>query len=143
MRADGRTLAASEYTVAWPAGRTAVGAYPVKVTLRGNYSGSNSATFTILPKATSLSKLKAAKKGFTAKWKKQTTQVDGYRLQYSLKKTFKGAKTVTVKKAKTVSKKVKKLKSKKKYYVRIGTFKKAGGVTYYSSWSKAKAVKTK
>ena len=61
----------------------------------------------------------------------------------SLKKNFKGAKTITIKGTKTVSKKVSKLKAKKKYYVRIRTFRTVNKVKYYSSWSKAKAIKTK
>ena len=39
--------------------------------------------------------------------------------------------------------KVSKLKGGKKYYVQVRTYKKVSGKTYYSSWSKAKAVKTK
>lgn len=143
VKAAGRVLAASDYTITWPAGCTAVGLYRVKVALRGNYAGSGGATFTIVPKGTSISKLKAAKRGFTAKWKRQALEVGGYKLQYSLKKNFSRAKTVTVKKAKATSKKIGKLKSKKRYYVRICTFKKAAGVTYCSPWSKPKSVKVR
>jgi len=50
---------------------------------------------------------------------------------------------VKVKKNKTTSSTVKKLKAKKKYYVRIRTYKKVNGKTYYSGWSKVKNVKTK
>ena len=39
---------------------------------------------------------------------------DGYQIRYSLKKSMKGARTVTVKGYKVTSKKVRKLKSKKK-----------------------------
>jgi hypothetical protein len=43
----------------------------------------------------------------------------------------------------TISKKITGLKAKKTYYVRIRTYKKVDGKTYYSSWSKASKVKTK
>ena len=95
------------------------------------------------PKGTSISKLKAGKKSFTVKWKKQTAQTSGYQIQYGLKKSFKGAKTVTVKNNTSVSRKIKKLKKNKKYYVRVRTYKTVGGQKYYSAWSKAKSVRTK
>ena len=41
----------ADYTVKYAAGRTASGRYTVKVTLRGNYQGSRTLTFKILPKA--------------------------------------------------------------------------------------------
>ena len=54
---------------------------------------------------------------------------------------------MTVSKNKTTSKKISKLKAKKKYYVRVRTYKtvKVNGknTKIYSSWSKAKTVKTK
>ena len=40
-------------------------------TLKGNYSGTKSLTYTIIPKGTSISSLSAASKAFTVKWKKQ------------------------------------------------------------------------
>ena len=67
----------------------------------------------------------------------------GYQLQYATKKSFSGGKKVTVKGAGTLKKALEKLKGGKKYYVRIRTYYKKGGKTYYSAWSKAKSVKTK
>ncbi|MEY8459660.1 leucine-rich repeat protein [Eggerthellaceae bacterium 24-137] len=96
------------------------------------------------PPATTLSKVKTAKKGFKVTWKKQSRKwVSGYQVRWSTKKSMKGAKKISVKSAKRSSLKVSKLKGNKKYYVQVRTFKKAGKKTYYSSWSKAKAVKTK
>ncbi len=95
-----------------------------------------------------IKKLTKAKKSFKATWKK-VSGVKGYQIQYSTSKKFtkKTTKSVTIKKNKTTSKTVKKLKAKKKYYVRIRTYKnvKLNGKTVkvYSSWSKAKTVKTK
>ena len=93
-------------------------------------------------KATSITKLTAAKKAFTVKWKK-AAGVTGYQIQYSLKSNFSGAKTVKIKKAATLSKKIAKLKSKKKYFVRIRAYKTVNKKTYYSAWSAKKTVKTK
>ena len=137
----------TDYTVSYPKGMKNVGKYTVKVTLKGNYSGSKSMTYNINPKGTSVSKVKAAKKGFKVTWKKQATQTTGYQVQYSTSSKFKKAKTVTISKNKTTSKSVSKLSAKKKYYVRVRTYKtvKIGGksVKLYSGWSKAKSVTTK
>ena len=54
-----------------------------------------------------------------------------------------GNKTVKVKKNKTTEMKVKKLDAKEKYFVKIRTFKKVSGKTFYSGWSKVKNVTTK
>ena len=137
----------TDYTVSYPKGMKNVGKYTVKVTLKGNYSGSKSMTYNINPKGTSVSKVTAAKKGFKVTWKKQATQTTGYQVQYSTSSKFKSAKTVTISKNKTTSKSVSKLSAKKKYYVRVRTYKtvKIGGksVKLYSGWSKAKSVTTK
>ena len=137
----------TDYTVSYPKGMKNVGKYTVKVTLKGNYSGSKSMTYNINPKGTSVSKVTAAKKGFKVTWKKQATQTTGYQVQYSTSSKFKKAKTVTISKNKTTSKSVSKLSAKKKYYVRVRTYKtvKIGGksVKLYSGWSKAKSVTTK
>ena len=90
-----------------------------------------------------VSKPKAIRKGFTIKWKKVSVAT-GYEVQYALNSKFtKSKKTVKIKKAATVSKKVTKLKAKKKYYVRVRAYKVVSGKTYYSTWCKAKTVKTK
>ena len=140
--ANGQKIDASNYTVKY-SNNTVVGKATAAITFKGNYSGTKNLTFTINPKGTALSKVTAAKKGFTVKWKKQAVQTTGYQIQYGLKSNFKGAKTVTIKKNKTVKGTVKKLKAKKKYYVRIRTYRTVGGKTYYSAWSASKAVKTK
>ncbi|MCM1285815.1 MAG: leucine-rich repeat protein [Acetobacter sp.] len=146
---SGKTLKKNtDYTVTYAKGRKAVGKYSVKITFKGNYSGTASKTFTIIPKSTSVSKLTKGKKKFTVKWKKLTTQTTGYQIQYSTDKKFKkNNKTITVGKNKTTSKTISKLKAKKKYYVRIRTYKtiKVNGknTKIYSSWSKSKTVTTK
>lgn len=101
-------------------------------------------TITVNPPSTKIKKAKAAAKGFKVTWKKQKVLVDGYQIQYSTNSKFKkSVKTVTIKKKKQSSLSVKKLKKKKKYYIRIRTYKNAGGKRYYSGWSTVKKVKTK
>ena len=79
----------------------------------------------------------------TIKWEKNTAG-NGYQIQYSTSKKFaKGNKTKTISKNKTTSYTIKKLKKKTTYYVRIRTYKKVSGKTYYSGWSSVKKVKIK
>ena len=144
----GKTLVKNtDYTVSYAKGRKYVGKYAVKITFKGKYSGTKTLYFTIKPKATSISSLKAGSKKFTVKWKKQATQTTGYQVQYSASSKFSKAKTITVGKNTTVSKKISKLSGKKKYYVRVRTYKtvKINGksIRIYSGWSKAKTVTTK
>ena len=145
----GKTLVKNtDYTVSYAKGRKYVGKYAVKITFKGKYSGTKTLYFTIKPKATRISSLKAGSKKFTVKWKKQATQTTGYQVQVATNKKFKkNKKTVTIKKQKTTKTTVKKLKAKKKYYVRVRAYKtvKINGksIRIYSGWSKTKTVTTK
>ena len=136
--AAGKTIASTNYTVTYSKNKS-VGKATAKVVFKNNYSGTKPLTFKIVPKKTSISSLKASKKSFTVKYKKQTSGT-GYEIQYSTSSKFKSAKTVKISKNKTVSKTVKKLKSKKTYYVRVRVTK---GSSYKSSWSSVKKVKVK
>lgn len=143
-----RTIPSSYYTVTYSGNGKSVGKYKVTIEFTKDYDGSTTGGiieryYTIKPKSTSISKITANKKGFTVKWKKQTTQTTGYQIQYSTSSKFASAKTVTVSKNSTTSKAVKSLKAKKKYYVRVRTYKTVNGQKYYSAWSKAKTVTTK
>lgn len=134
----------TDYIVQYASGRKNVGTYKVIVTLKDNYSGKKTLSFTINPKGTAISSLSKSKKAFTAKWKKQSAQTSGYQLLYSTNSKFKSRnKYVTVSSYKTTSKTIKKLAAKKKYYVKIRTYKSVSGKKYYSGWSAAKTVVTK
>ena len=140
----GKTLKnGTDYTVKYSSGRKYVGTYAVAVTLKGNYSGSKTLSYYIVPKGTAIRSVSAQSAGFTAKWAKQTTQTTGYQIQYSLYSSFKSAKAITVKKNTATAQAVVNLKPNAKYYVRIRTYKTVGDRNYYSSWSAAKAVTTK
>ena len=131
------------YTVDKAATYAAAGSKSIHCTVCGAVKKGSAVTIPKLKvNAAAISKLTPVKKGFTAKWKK-VKNVNGYEVQYSLKKNFKGAKTVKITKATTVSRKVTKLNAKKKYFVRIRAYKTVKGKKYYSSWSKAKSVTTK
>lgn len=113
------------------------------VTGKGSYSGTKKVSFTIIPKGTSIKKIKAARRSLTLQWKKMTTQTSGYQIQYATRKNFSKAKSKTITGRTKIRTKIKKLKSGKKYYVRIRTFKTVNGKKYYSKWSKIKSIKVK
>lgn len=141
----------NDLAVTYAAGRKNVGKY--KVTVNGktgtNVVGSKTMYFKIVPKGTSLRKLVKGKKVITVKWNKQAkkmsrTRINGYQIQYSTSSTFsKNVKIAKVKGYAMVSKKLTNLKAKTNYYVRIRTYKTVNGVTYYSSWSAKKNIKTR
>ena len=131
----------TDYTVSYKNNK-AVGVATVTVTGKGGYTGTKKLTFNILPRAVTISKLTAGKQSLTVKWGKRA-EATGYELQYALKSSFAGAKTVKIKKNATVSATIKKLKTGKTYYVRLRSYKTVGKKTYYSAWSKGKSGKVK
>lgn len=102
-----------------------------------------SVTVSVVPKGTSISKVKSpAKKQAVISWKANKTG-GGYQIQYSTDKNFKkGVKTVKVTSYKKTSVTVKSLKSKKNYYFRIRTIN-SKSASLVSGWSKAKKLKIK
>ncbi len=138
----------TDYRVIYSKGRKNPGIYAVTIEFQGKYSGEFTENFTIRPKKTSLKKVSAKSRGIQVVWKKQTTQTDGYEIQYCTSGNFKGKtlKKATVKKGAT-AKKISGLKGKKKYYVRIRTYKtvRVDGKSkkLYSDWSGKKTVRTK
>lgn len=138
----------TDYKLSYSSGRKNVGKYSVKITFKGNYSGSKTLYFTIKPKETTVSSLIAKSKGFTVKWKKMTVQTTGYEIQYATNNRFTiNENTIDVCKNISRSKTISKLLAKKKYYVRIRVYKRVivkGKTTkIYSNWSKSKTVTTK
>ena len=116
------------------------------VTIRGigEYKGSRTETFSIVPKKTRLKKLTATKKTIRAAWVRMNSSITGYQIQYATDKNFEsvaGQKRISGADKGTYT--IKKLKRHKTYYVRIRVYKKVGKKRYYSSWSKVKKVRTK
>ncbi len=119
----------------------------ITVTAAGNSEykpATKTVTVTVTPKKATLNSVKStARKTITVKWKRDA-KADGYQIQYSTSKKFKGAKTVDIKKNRTTSTKIKKnLKAGKKYYVRVRAYKKNGKSKICGNYSKVKYVKVK
>ena len=66
---DGNTLKEDvDYTVTYPDGRKSIGKYTVKITLKGDYSGSKKVSFTITPAKTSKITSKTTEKSVALTW---------------------------------------------------------------------------
>ena len=128
-----------DYSIAYSNNKE-IGTAIITITGKGSYTGTKKITFKINPKPATLKKLKAVSgKKLTASWK-TVKNIGGYQLQYSTSSKFKTYKTKKVK-AGTLTKTISELKKGITYYVRIRTYKKVSGKTYYSTWSKVKKVK--
>jgi hypothetical protein len=129
------------YTVSYSA-NTSAGKAKVVVKGKGNYSGTVTKYFNIVPKKQTVTGIRSPKaKQFKVAWKKDT-QASGYEIYYSSRSDFKTHKTVTVSK-KYTSKTVTGVTSGKKYYVKVRSYKLIGGKRVYGKYSAAKSVKIK
>lgn len=139
----GKIIAASNYTVTY-SNNTRAGKATVKITFKGNYSGTVSKAFKIKPAAVTLSSVKYNSKGkITATWKKNSNTT-GYILQYSTSSSFadKNTCTMIINSNKTVSKAITNLPAKK-YYVRVASYINVDSYKYRSAWSSVKNVTVK
>ncbi|MGN0465102.1 MAG: leucine-rich repeat domain-containing protein [Lachnospiraceae bacterium] len=131
-----------DYSVSYKNNKS-VGTATVSIKGLGNYTGTITKTFTIVPKGTTISKLSAISRGFTVILKKQTTQTTGYQVQYSTSSKFSSVVTKDITKNSKTSATYSKIQGNKKYYVRVRTYKSISGKRYYSSWSSVKSVITR
>lgn len=132
----------TNYTVKYSNNKN-IGTAKVTITGKGNYTGSVTKTFTISPKKLGYSSLKSPKKGQIYVKVKRDKAVTGYQMQVAKNSKFtSGLKKATLGKNTQVSKTFTKLSAKKTYYVRVRSYKKVSGKTYYGAWV-VKKVKTK
>ena len=108
-----------------------------------DYYGTQTVSYKILPKTTTLKSVSKGKKKIIVEWAAQKTLTSGYQIRYSKKANLSNAKYKTINKTRTTKKTIYKLSKKTKYYVQVRTFKTVRGTKYYSAWSNTKAAKTK
>ena len=147
---DGGTrLPASQYSLTYSRGRRNVGEYRVKATLKGNYSGSRSVAYSIVPKGTGISGIAGARRAVTVKWARQrekmsSSVINGYQVQVSTDSKFrKNNKITTFKGYNNNYNSVKRLAAGKRYYVRVRTYKTVGKKHFYSNWSRVRSIRTR
>ena len=130
-----------DFTVSYSNNKN-IGMATVTVKGCGEYSGSFNKTFKISTAKQKITKIKTAKGGFTAKWKKQS-MADGYQLKYANNSDFENGKSKYVKTNSTTSLSVSKLRSGKTYFVKVRSYTTVGGKKIYGDWSDVKAITTK
>lgn len=139
--AKGRTISRSYYNVSYDRDSKSAGRHTVRVTFKGNYSGTISRSYTINPQATYITRLSRLSKGFAVNLRRLSSETaTGYQVQYSLNRNFKGAQ---VKVLRGTSMNIRGLQGNKNYYVRVRAYKRSGGRAYYSAWSGVKTVRTR
>ena len=141
VKVAGRTLTnGTDYTVSYSNNKN-VGTSNVYVYGKGNYSGSLSAKFDIVPAKQQIQKLETKYKGFYIDWA-QKGSATGYDVEYSVKANMSGAvsKHLTANKPDTLT--VSGLSGDKTYYVRVRSYTNVNGKVYYGAWSDIKSIKT-
>ena len=141
VKVAGRTLTSgTDYTVSYSNNKN-VGTSNVYVYGKGNYSGSLSAKFDIVPAKQQIQKLETKYKGFYIDWA-QKGSATGYDVEYSVNSNMSGAvsKHLTANKPDTLT--VSGLSGDKTYYVRVRSYTNVNGKVYYGAWSDVKSIKT-
>ena len=141
VKVAGRTLTnGTDYTVSYSNNKN-VGTASVYVYGKGNYSGSLSAKFDIVPAKQQIQKLETKYKGFYIDWA-QKGSATGYDVAYSVNANMSGAvsKHLTANKPDTLT--VSGLAGDKTYYVRVRSYTNVNGKVYYGAWSDIKSIKT-
>ena len=141
VKVAGRTLTSgTDYTVSYSNNKN-VGTSNVYVYGKGNYSGSLSAKFDIVPAKQQIQKLETKYKGFYIDWA-QKGSATGYDVEYSVNANMSGAvsKHLTASKPDTLT--VSGLAGNKTYYVRVRSYTNVNGKVYYGAWSDIKSIKT-
>ena len=141
VKVAGRSLTnGTDYTVSYSNNKN-VGTSNVYVYGKGNYSGSLSAKFDIVPAKQQIQKLETKYKGFFVDWA-QKGSATGYDVEYSVKANMSGAvsKHLTANKPDTLT--VSGLAGDKTYYVRVRSYTNVNGKVYYGAWSDIKSIKT-
>lgn len=139
VKAAGRTLTrGTDYTVSYSNNKN-VGTASVYVYGKGNYSGTLSAKFDILPAKQQIQKLETRFKGFFIDWA-QKGSATGYEIEYSTNADFKDStvKKLTANKPDTLT--ISGLTAGNKYYVRVRSYTNVGEKVYYGAWSDSKNV---
>ena len=130
----------SDYTVSY-LNNTKVGTATVRITGKGDYTGTITRNFTINPAKQQIQKLETRYKGFYIDWA-QKGSATGYDVEYSVNANMNGAASrhLTANKPDTLT--VSGLAGGKVYYVRVRSYTNTNGKVYYGAWSDVKSIKT-
>lgn len=130
----------TDYTAVYKNNKN-TGKAKVILTGKGDYQGTRTVFFRIVPKkATSVKAVHLGNRTVRVTWKRDK-KASGYQIQYSLKKSFKkGVGKVAVKKNRITSKNLRNLKKGRVYYIRVRAYRVIDGKKAYGPYSKIKRV---
>ena len=127
-----------DYTLSYSK-NTSIGQARITIKGKGNYTGTKSINFKIVPpKVTGLKLSTPKSKQLKVTYKKASGGVS-YQIWYRVK----GTTTWTKKTATVTSKTFTSLKGGKTYQVKVRAYKKVDGTTYYGAWTAIKSLKVK
>jgi len=130
----------SNASVAYGANKN-IGKGTITLTGKGNFTGTKTITFNIVPKANKVSKITAGKKQMKVTWSKVSSaqKITKYQVRYRVKGTTAWkTKTYAASKASAA---IKSLKKGKAYQVQVRSYKTVSKVNFYSAWSPVKTGK--
>ncbi|MDE6292709.1 MAG: hypothetical protein K2L98_03420, partial [Bacilli bacterium] len=134
VKLNGKVLKnGTDYTVTYKNNKNA-GKATVTVKFKGNYTGSKTGSFLIIPSKVNIQNPTTAKKSITVKYSK-VSGAKTYQVAYRLKGTNKWSYTTKAK--------ISKLVSGKEYEVCVRAGIKSGSKTLYGAWSNTKVIKVK
>ncbi len=134
VKLNGKVLkSGTDYTVSYKNNKKA-GKATVTVKFKGNYTGSKTSSFIIIPSKVSIKNPSTSKKSITVKYSK-VSGAKYYQTAYRIKGSNKWSYTT--------KSKISKLTSGKEYEVMIRAGIKSGSKTLYGSWSNVKTIKVK
>lgn len=124
---SGKTLKKdTDYTVSYPSGRKNIGTYKFKIILKGNYTGTKTLTFNILPGVTKCLKATQTTSSIKLTWSK-VTGATGYRVY-----RHNGKKWVKLADTKNTTYTVSKLKAGTNYKYAVKAYTTVGKAVYWS-----------
>lgn len=125
--ANGKTLVnGTDFTYTYETDRKSLGAHTIKVTFKGNYSGTKTMTYYVVPKATSKIEVTQDTNTLNISWK-AVKGADGYRVF-----VYKNGKQIYAKRTTKLTRTVKDLAPGMKYTVRVRAYMNIGDERFYA-----------
>lgn len=137
---NSKKISSKNYKLKYDSKTSTIGTHKVKVIDKSTGKCKFTLSYEVVPKATSITSLKASGTSVKVKWKKQASQTSGYYI-YWHNSDYTDTGSKCVKGNKNTSNTIKGLQYGKKYSFYVSAYKVVKGKKYYSNYSKEKTVK--